>query len=146
MPMLASTDLEGPVVQWGGGIHVPVYVEFWGSWLEPNNNTCWQTPASYSINRNTKSLGFQCNIPSWGSSGAWRECSPSVSTVAYPTSAWFSPASRVGRGTSKLRVQVLRVLPVPCWKRHETVLIYGGQSGITNDISIPCWRHKNSYM
>ena len=44
----------------------------------------WQTSVSYLVNRNTKSLGFQCNIPSRGSSRAWWEQGPSVSTAAYP--------------------------------------------------------------
>ena len=134
--MLAHTDSEGPVVWWGGGIRVPVYVEFWGGWLDPNNNTCWQTPASYSVNRNTKSLGFQCNIPSRGSSGAWREHGLSVSTASYPTSGWFIPVTGTVRGTGKLGVQgqmkefLKKVWNYPYiwlpkwrhwWRRHSTL-------------------------
>ena len=29
---------KAQVVQWGGGICVPIYVKLWGGWLEPNNN------------------------------------------------------------------------------------------------------------
>ena len=59
--------------RWSSGVGAFVSLSMLSSMVADQSQMiiyCWQTSASLSVNRNTKSLMLPCNIPSRRSSGA----------------------------------------------------------------------------